>query len=533
MGQKNSNSLNQNIENIKTEKFERVTKNSFEYISIIGKGGFGKVWKVYQKKNRTYYAMKEMSKAKIIDSHSELSVKAERDLLSKIFHPFIINMQYAFQDRDNLYLILDLLTGGDLRFHLCLRQTFTEEQSKFIICCILLALEYVHSNNIIHRDVKPENLVFDKKGYLKLTDFGIAKQYKKNVDNSNENSGTPGYMAPEVLSNLTHNFCVDYYALGIITYELMFNKRPYNGRNRREIKEQIMSHQIQIHHKNIPKDWSQESADFINKLIIRKPNRRLGYNGISDIKEHPWIKYFNWKDLYLQKINAPYLTDFYEKTDNTFFYPTDKKGLKTAERYMKIKKSQKYLYEFKLYEYYDRRKDKNIKTLIEEENILSKKEKNNTNNNEIINKNSIFNNNKNIKSRNIGNDLKKKSYLSMDDLNKMILKNTKNNNPKKYINPHMIYKVLEEKERNGFSDEEIDSVKQSDSKRNKKSEKLKLGQTFNNVFNNPNKTRKYDLNKYDFSHKDRPKMAVDFLKNLNEKGKFSEEQSTDDKPQDK
>ena len=97
----------------------------------------------------------------------------------------------------------------------------------------------------------------------------------------------------------------------------------------------------------------------------------------------------------------------------------------------------------------------------------------------------------------------------------------------------MIYKVLEEKERNGFSDEEIDLVKQSDSKRNKKSEKLKLGQTFNNIFNNPNKTRKYDLNKYDFSQKDRPKMAVDFLKNLNEKGKFSEEQSTDDKPQDK
>ena len=532
MGQKNSSFPN-NKYNIQENCEEIINKNSFEYISVIGKGGFGKVWKVYHKKYKTYYAMKEMSKAKIIDTHSEISVRSERDLLSKLHHPFIINMQYAFQDRDNLYLILDLLTGGDLRFHLCLRQTFTEEQSKFIICCILLALEYVHSNNIIHRDIKPENLIFDKKGYLKLTDFGIAKQYKKNVDNSNENSGTPGYMAPEVLSNLAHNFCVDYYALGIITYELMFNKRPYNGRNRREIKEQIMSQQIQIYSKYIPQGWSKESADFINKLIIRKPNRRLGYNGILEIKQHPWLKYFNWKDLYLQKINPPYSPDFYEKMNDSYYYPTHKKGLKTIERYMKIKKSHKYLYEFKLYEYYDRRKDKNIKTLIEEENILNKKENNNTKNNAIMNINSIFNNNKNIKSRNIGNDLKKKSYLSVDDLNKMILKNTKKNNPKKYINPHMIYKVLEEKERNGFSDEEIDSVKQSDSKRNKKTEKLKLGQTFNNIFNNPNKTRKYDLNKYDFSQKDRPKMAVDFLKNLNEKGKFSEEQSTDDKPQDK
>ena len=534
MGQKNSlNSLNQNIEN--KEKTEIITKNSFEYISIIGKGGFGKVWKVYQRKYKQFFAMKEMSKAKIIDSHSEVSVKAERDLLSKIFHPFIINMQYAFQDKDHLYLVLDLLSGGDLRFHLCLTKKFTEEQSKFLISCIILALEYVHSNNIIHRDIKPENLVFDKKGYLKLTDFGIAKIYKKNIDNSNENSGTPGYMAPEVLSNLNHSFCVDYYALGIIAYELMFKKRPYNGRNRREIKEQIMSQQIQIYSKFIPQGWSKESADFINKLIIRKPNRRLGYNGILEIKQHPWLKYFNWKDLYLQKINPPYSPDFYERMNDSYYYPTHKKGLKTIERYMKIKKSQKYLNEFKLYEYYDRRKDQNIKNLIEEDNILSDNDSSqndnvNRNNKEMKNTTSLFNTNK---SRNIGNDLKKKSHLSMDDLNKMILKNTKKNNLINYVNPHMIYKVLEEKEKNGFSDEEMDSVKKQDLSRNKKSKNLKLGQTFNNVFNNPNKTRKYDLNKYDFSHKDRPKMPVDFLKQLNSKGKFSEEESTDDKPQDK
>ena len=342
-------------------------------------------------------------------------------------------------------------------------------------------------------------------------------------------------MAPEVLSNLNHSFCVDYYALGIIAYELMFKKRPYNGRNRREIKEQIMSQQIQIYSKFIPQGWSKESADFINKLIIRKPNRRLGYNGILEIKQHPWLKYFNWKDLYLQKINPPYSPDFYEKMNDSYYYPTHKKGLKTIERYMKIKKSQKYLNEFKLYEYYDRRKDQNIKNLIEEDNILSDNDSSqndnvNRNNKEMKNTTSLFNTNK---SRNIGNDLKKKSHLSMDDLNKMILKNTKKNNLINYVNPHMIYKVLEEKEKNGFSDEEIDSVKKQDLSRNKKSKNLKLGQTFNNVFNNPNKTRKYDLNKYDFSHKDRPKMPVDFLKQLNSKGKFSEEESTDDKPQDK
>ena len=181
MGQKNSlNSLNQNIEN--KEKTEIITKNSFEYISIIGKGGFGKVWKVYQRKYKQFFAMKEMSKAKIIDSHSEVSVKAERDLLSKIFHPFIINMQYAFQDKDHLYLVLDLLSGGDLRFHLCLTKKFTEEQSKFLISCIILALEYVHSNNIIHRDIKPENLVFDKNSLSVFIDFSLFLSRTFNLD---------------------------------------------------------------------------------------------------------------------------------------------------------------------------------------------------------------------------------------------------------------------------------------------------------------------------------------------------------------
>ena len=180
-------------------------------------------------------------------------------------------------------------------------------------------------------------------------------------------------------------------------------------------------------------------------------------------------------------------------------------------------------------------KIKILKILIEEDNILSDNDSSqndnvNRNNKEMKNTTSLFNTNK---SRNIGNDLKKKSHLSMDDLNKMILKNTKKNNLINYINPHMIYKVLEEKEKNSFNDEEIDSVKKQDLSRNKKSKNLKLGQTFNNVFNNPNKTRKYDLNKYDVSHKDRPKMPVDFLKQLNSKGKFSEEESTDDKPQDK
>ena len=140
------------------------------------------------KKNNKKYALKEMSKVKIIDRRSEKSIKAEREFLSKLRHPFIVNMNCAFQDFENLYLVMDLLTGGDLRYHLCKLRHFSEEESKFFIACLLLGLEYIHSNNIIHRDIKPENLVFDDNGYLRITDFGVAKIRKE--DNSSETSGT-------------------------------------------------------------------------------------------------------------------------------------------------------------------------------------------------------------------------------------------------------------------------------------------------------------------------------------------------------
>lgn len=135
---------------------------------------------------------------------------------------YIVNMQFAFQDRENLYLVMDLLTGGDLRYHIARHRRFSEEQTKFFIACIVVALEYIHSKSILHRDIKPENLVFDDQGYLRVTDFGIARIW--NPDNSKETSGTPGYMAPEVMCRQNHGVAVDYFALGVIAYECMMGR---------------------------------------------------------------------------------------------------------------------------------------------------------------------------------------------------------------------------------------------------------------------------------------------------------------------
>ena len=144
----------------------KISRSSFTFHYIIGRGGFGKVWKVTIKHTNNSYALKEMSKVKIIDRKSESSILSERHLLAQLHHPFIVNMFYSFQDRDNLYLLMDLLTGGDLRYHLCRHKKFTEDQSKFFISNLILALEYIHQNKIIHRDIKPENLVLYKNGVI-------------------------------------------------------------------------------------------------------------------------------------------------------------------------------------------------------------------------------------------------------------------------------------------------------------------------------------------------------------------------------
>ena len=195
-----------------------MNKNNFEFCYVIGKGGFGKVWKIKHLKTNKYYALKEMSKLKIIEKKSENSINYEREILSKLNNPFIINMYYAFQDNDNLYLVMDYLKGGDLRFHLTRHIHFSEEQSRFFICNVLVALEYIHSQDIIHRDIKPENLVLDENGYARITDFGIAKKNSEKNKMKGDTSGTPGYMAPEIMRGIVHSFEVDFFAVGIVAY---------------------------------------------------------------------------------------------------------------------------------------------------------------------------------------------------------------------------------------------------------------------------------------------------------------------------
>ena len=203
---------------------------------------------------------------------------------------------------------MDLLLGGDLRYHIARKRKFNEDQTKFFIACLVHALDSVHSANIIHRDIKPENLVFDNEGYLRLTDFGVARINAK--DNSKETSGTPGYMAPEVMCRKHHGPASDYFAVGVIAYECMMGRRPYVGRTRKEIREQVLCRQVQIKRNDIPEGWSIESADFINRCLQRNPQHRLGAGKqAEELKEHAWFEHFDWNLLACRRMKSPYVPD--------------------------------------------------------------------------------------------------------------------------------------------------------------------------------------------------------------------------------
>ena len=333
-----------------------------------------------------------MSKLKIIDKKSIKSIKSELELLSNMESPYIVNMHYAFQDKENLYLVMDYLSGGDLRFHISRHKKFSEEQTRFFICGIILSLEYIHSNNIIHRDIKPENLVLEENGYLRVTDFGIAKKNEHRIalPSRVETSGTPGYMSPEVMKSLNHSFCADFFAVGVMGYEFMKGERPYNGKNRKEIKEQILKEQVEIKFEELNENWSRESADFINKLLIREPENRLGYKNINELKEHPWLKYYPWSLIKDKKLPSPFIPENKDNFDKRYCENIEKIGEETNNRYQEIlvnseEKMDKLFINF----YFDENEDKR--------RIVKKLEKNMTKNKNnkklIINKDNKDNDN--------------------------------------------------------------------------------------------------------------------------------------------
>ena len=446
---------------------EIVSLNIFHLDYPIGRGGFGKVWKVKCKLNNKYYAMKIMSKLKIIKKNSVKNINNEKKFLSILHNPFLVNMICSFQDNDNLYLVMDLLLGGDMRYHINKRAIYNrkkdENQLKFIAGCVLIGLNYIHENQIIHKDIKPENLVYDSKGYIHITDFGISKIF--HPDNGKENSGTPGYMAPEVLFNKDHTYCVDYFSLGVILYELLMGKRPYHGHNKKDLRKDIVSRQARIKEDNIPdgfvkSDTFLDCSNFINSLLERKKEKRLGFNGFEEVKNHPWLIDFNWDDLINKRMNPFFIPPLGDNNyDKKYCNEPDKIGDETQNEYETIKNKVDYNKYFQNYSCNNKQFLEKIKILNEKQN-----KKKTILNQFFVKKNNIL-------------DIKKNINSIFQD--KKMLRTFLKNNSQLMIGHNPIKTILGKNNNNEKSSIEAISIKQNKLNKNSYND-ISLSTTKNN-----------------------------------------------------
>uniref|UniRef100_A0A2P2K725 non-specific serine/threonine protein kinase n=1 Tax=Rhizophora mucronata TaxID=61149 RepID=A0A2P2K725_RHIMU len=202
----------------------------FEILRVIGKGAFGKVFQVRKKGSHGggdgIYAMKVMRKETIIKNNHVDYMRAERDILTKVLHPFIVQLQYSFQTKSKLYLILDFVNGGHLFFHLYRQGIFSEDQARIYTAEMVSAVSHLHKSGIAHRDLKPENILMDADGHVMLTDFGLAKEINES-SRSNSMCGTTEYMAPEILMSKGHNKDADWWSVGILLYEMLTGQVSY------------------------------------------------------------------------------------------------------------------------------------------------------------------------------------------------------------------------------------------------------------------------------------------------------------------
>ena len=255
--------------------------------------------------------MKIIDKNFIKESHKEDFSKIENDLLIKINCPFLADIKFVIQDKNNLYILTDFSSGGELLFHLHKERRFSNEKAKFYLIEIILAIEYLHKNNILYQDLKPENILIDNNGHIKLIDFGLNKILKKQKEKSYTICENPQYLAPEILSDNEYDSTVDWWSLGCIFYEILIGRAPYKISLGDYFNEDLYKKRILI-----PEYVTDEAEDLINGLLVANPKNRLGFgeDGTTKIKYHPYFKDINWDDGWNRKIIPPFIPNFDNET---------------------------------------------------------------------------------------------------------------------------------------------------------------------------------------------------------------------------
>ena len=350
-----------NQEMIKSRKArEKQSIRDYESIAIIGRGAFGEVHVCREKKTGKIYAIKKIKKNILIIKNQIRHVINEQILMAKASSPWIVELKASFQEDEYLYLVMEYLPGGDLMNLLIKKDILTEKEAKFYISELILAIESIHNLDCIHRDIKPDNILIDKYGHIKLSDFGLAKisdklyekedeKYKNYLQNKNNEKnhkmthnknfscvGTAYYVAPEVLKKSGYDKDIDWWSVGIIFFEMLVGYAPFCSKETTEVCYKVLNWKNFL---NIPKKAkiSEEAKDLIYKLI-NNSNDRLGKNGSEEIKRHPFFKDVNWNNIrnskapFIPELKNEYDTKYFEKFEvKEPFYPTIKNKFKRKD----------------------------------------------------------------------------------------------------------------------------------------------------------------------------------------------------------
>uniref|UniRef100_A0A3B3SMT8 non-specific serine/threonine protein kinase n=1 Tax=Paramormyrops kingsleyae TaxID=1676925 RepID=A0A3B3SMT8_9TELE len=290
----------------------KVTMSDFDYLKLLGKGTFGKVILVKEKATGMYYAMKILRKEVIIAKVGGLCCFS-RNLNGECKCP---TLKYAFQTHDRLCFVMEYANGGELFFHLSRERVFTEDRARFYGAEIVSALEYLHSRNVVYRDLKLENLMLDKDGHIKITDFGLCKEGITDGATMKTFCGTPEYLAPEVLEDNDYGRAVDWWGLGVVMYEMMCGRLPFYNQDHERLFEQILMEEIRF-----PRNLSPEARALLAGLLKKDPKQRLGGcpDDAKEVMTHKFFVSINWQDVLQKKLIPPFKPQVTSETDTRYF----------------------------------------------------------------------------------------------------------------------------------------------------------------------------------------------------------------------
>ncbi|XP_058446417.1 cGMP-dependent protein kinase, isozyme 2 forms cD4/T1/T3A/T3B isoform X2 [Malaya genurostris] len=309
------------------EEFRDVRLSDMRVLATLGVGGFGRVELVQlaQDKSRSF-ALKQMKKSQIVETRQQQHIMSEKEIMSEANSDFIVKLYKTFKDRKYLYMLMESCLGGELWTILRDRGHFDDSTTRFYTACVVEAFDYLHSRNIIYRDLKPENLLLDVSGYVKLVDFGFAKKLQSGRKTWTF-CGTPEYVAPEVILNRGHDISADYWSLGVLMFELLTGTPPFTGADPMRTYNIILKGIDAI---EFPRNITRNASALIKKLCRDNPTERLGYQrgGISEIQKHKWFDGFYWEGLRNRTLPPPILPKVQSVVDTTNFddYPADPDG---------------------------------------------------------------------------------------------------------------------------------------------------------------------------------------------------------------